>query len=42
MNIFFYYYCIEVDEIYKICSVRGTPTTDSWVDGLHPAMDINY
>ncbi|XP_059441241.1 cyclin-dependent kinase F-4 [Corylus avellana] len=32
----------EADEIYKICSVLGTPTKDSWADGLHLAMDINY
>jgi len=32
----------EADEIYKICSVLGTPTKDSWADGLHLARDINY
>jgi hypothetical protein len=37
-----YYYCSEADEIYKICSVLGTPTKDSWTDGLRLAMDINY
>jgi protein kinase len=29
-------------KIYKICSVLGTPTKDSWTDGLRLAMDINY
>lgn len=32
----------EADEIYKICSVIGSPTEDSWADGLHLASDINY
>ncbi|GMY29597.1 cyclin-dependent kinase F-4 [Fagus crenata] len=32
----------EVDEIYKICSVIGSPTKDSWADGLSLAKDINY
>nr|XP_048319700.1 cyclin-dependent kinase F-4 isoform X2 [Ziziphus jujuba var. spinosa] len=32
----------EADEIYKICSVIGSPTRDSWADGLHLASDINY
>ena len=34
--------CSEVDEIYKICSVIGSPTKDSWADGLSLAKDINY
>ncbi|KAJ7943938.1 Protein kinase superfamily protein [Quillaja saponaria] len=32
----------EVDEIYKICSVIGSPTNESWADGLKLARDINY
>lgn len=36
------YFCSEADEIYKICSVIGSPTKDTWADGLHLARDINY
>ncbi|KAK9914057.1 hypothetical protein M0R45_037855 [Rubus argutus] len=32
----------EADEMYKICRVVGTPTEDSWADGLCLARDINY
>ncbi|KAM1724964.1 hypothetical protein ACFX11_023353 [Malus domestica] len=32
----------EADEVYKICSVIGSPTKDSWADGLRLASDINY
>ncbi|KAL4341274.1 hypothetical protein GQ457_08G024590 [Hibiscus cannabinus] len=32
----------EADEIYKICSVIGTPTKESWPDGLDLARAINY
>ncbi|XVE65403.1 hypothetical protein DITRI_Ditri07aG0177800 [Diplodiscus trichospermus] len=32
----------EADEIYKICSVIGTPIKDSWPDGLNLARAINY
>ncbi|XVF52118.1 hypothetical protein PTKIN_Ptkin04bG0239100 [Pterospermum kingtungense] len=32
----------EADEIYKICSVIGTPTKDLWPDGLNLARAINY
>ncbi|XVE57322.1 hypothetical protein DITRI_Ditri04bG0081900 [Diplodiscus trichospermus] len=32
----------EADEIYKICSVIGTPAKDSWPDGLNLARAINY
>ncbi|GMJ16032.1 hypothetical protein like AT4G19110 [Hibiscus trionum] len=32
----------EADEIYKICSVVGTPTEDSWPDGFNLARAINY
>jgi len=40
----FHYFCTrsEADEIYKICSVIGSPTTESWADGLKLARDINY
>ncbi|XP_039056279.1 cyclin-dependent kinase F-4-like [Hibiscus syriacus] len=30
----------EADEIYKICSVIGTPTKESWLDGLDLARAI--
>ncbi|XP_022756512.1 cyclin-dependent kinase F-4-like isoform X2 [Durio zibethinus] len=32
----------EADEIYKICSVIGSPIKDSWLDGLNLARVINY
>ncbi|KAG5540413.1 hypothetical protein RHGRI_020584 [Rhododendron griersonianum] len=32
----------EADEIYKICSVLGTPTASVWAEGLKLANDINY
>ncbi|KAI4314557.1 hypothetical protein L6164_027452 [Bauhinia variegata] len=32
----------EADEIYKICSVIGSPTIESWADGLKLARDISY
>ncbi|KAF5460412.1 hypothetical protein F2P56_020279 [Juglans regia] len=32
----------EADEICKICSVIGSPTKDTWADGLNLARDINY
>lgn len=32
----------EADEIYKICGVIGSPTKDSWADGLLLAGAINY
>ncbi|PRQ59847.1 putative protein-serine/threonine kinase CMGC-RCK family [Rosa chinensis] len=32
----------QADEMYKICSVLGTPTEDSWADGLRLARDMNY
>ncbi|XVF13743.1 hypothetical protein REPUB_Repub08aG0234100 [Reevesia pubescens] len=32
----------EADEIYKICSVIGTPIKDLWPDGLNLARAINY
>ncbi|XP_019446920.1 PREDICTED: cyclin-dependent kinase F-4-like isoform X1 [Lupinus angustifolius] len=32
----------EADEIYKICSVIGSPTTESWTDGLKLARDLNF
>eukprot|EP00238_Polyblepharides_amylifera_P004131 CAMPEP_0196593244 /NCGR_PEP_ID=MMETSP1081-20130531/75130_1 /TAXON_ID=36882 /ORGANISM="Pyramimonas amylifera, Strain CCMP720" /LENGTH=467 /DNA_ID=CAMNT_0041917175 /DNA_START=391 /DNA_END=1794 /DNA_ORIENTATION=+ len=32
----------ETDEIYKICSVLGTPTTSSWADGLKLAANMNF
>ena len=32
----------EAYEIYKICGVIGSPTTESWAVGLKLARDINY
>ncbi|XP_059642261.1 cyclin-dependent kinase F-4-like [Cornus florida] len=32
----------EADEIYKICSVIGTPTEGKWAEGLKLASAINY
>ncbi|XP_076886721.1 cyclin-dependent kinase F-4-like isoform X2 [Bidens hawaiensis] len=32
----------EADEIYKICSVIGSPTESSWAEGLELASNINY
>ncbi|XP_071737327.1 cyclin-dependent kinase F-4-like isoform X1 [Rutidosis leptorrhynchoides] len=32
----------EADEIYKICSVIGSPTEESWSEGLEIASNINY
>ncbi|ESQ39670.1 hypothetical protein EUTSA_v10000881mg [Eutrema salsugineum] len=32
----------EADEIYKICSVIGSPTEETWLEGLNLASVINY
>ncbi|XP_050235466.1 cyclin-dependent kinase F-4 [Mercurialis annua] len=32
----------EVDEIYKICNIIGSPTEESWADGLNLAKAIKY
>eukprot|EP00245_Coleochaete_scutata_P016282 TRINITY_DN752_c0_g2_i1.p1 TRINITY_DN752_c0_g2~~TRINITY_DN752_c0_g2_i1.p1 ORF type:complete len:485 (-),score=79.85 TRINITY_DN752_c0_g2_i1:765-2219(-) len=32
----------EADEIYKICSVLGTPTQQTWPDGVKLAAAMNY
>ncbi|KAG2261940.1 hypothetical protein Bca52824_069019 [Brassica carinata] len=32
----------EADEIYKICSVIGSPTEHTWLEGLNLASVINY
>ncbi|CAK7355997.1 unnamed protein product [Dovyalis caffra] len=32
----------EADEIYKICSVIGSPTNGTWAEGLNLASAINY
>lgn len=34
--------CSEADEIHKICSVIGSPTEDSWAEGLKLASNIIY
>jgi hypothetical protein len=40
--ILFMYNCSEVDEIYKICSVIGSPCQDSWAQGLQLADAMKY
>mmetsp|Transcript_36735 Transcript_36735/g.87287 ORF Transcript_36735/g.87287 Transcript_36735/m.87287 type:complete len:485 (-) Transcript_36735:432-1886(-) len=32
----------EADEIYKICSVMGTPTAHTWSDGIKLAQSMNF
>lgn len=32
----------EADEVFKICGVIGSPTWESWAEGLHRARAINY
>jgi len=32
----------EPDEIYKICSVLGTPTLQSWPEGMKLAQSMNF
>ncbi|CAN8274517.1 unnamed protein product [Cochlearia groenlandica] len=32
----------EADEIYKICSVIGSPTEETWLEGINLANTINY
>mmetsp|Transcript_21825 Transcript_21825/g.55969 ORF Transcript_21825/g.55969 Transcript_21825/m.55969 type:complete len:483 (-) Transcript_21825:18-1466(-) len=32
----------EADEIYKICSVMGTPTAQSWPEGIRLAQNMNF
>nr|XP_043631049.1 cyclin-dependent kinase F-4 [Erigeron canadensis] len=32
----------EADEIYKVCSVIGSPTENSWAEGLDLASNISY
>ncbi|XP_056173563.1 cyclin-dependent kinase F-4-like isoform X2 [Syzygium oleosum] len=32
----------EADEVFKICGVMGSPTWESWAEGLHLARAINY
>lgn len=34
--------CSEADEIYKICSVIGSPTERTWHEGLELASKFNY
>lgn len=33
---------LQADEIYKICSVMGTPTQQSWPEGLKLAAAMNF
>ncbi|CAK7336412.1 unnamed protein product [Dovyalis caffra] len=32
----------EANQMFRICSVLGTPTMDSWADGIHLARNIHY
>ncbi|KAJ6414533.1 hypothetical protein OIU84_003520 [Salix udensis] len=32
----------EANQMHRICSVLGTPTMDSWAEGIHLARTINY
>lgn len=32
----------EADELYKICSVMGTPTQQNWAEGLKLAANMNF
>jgi hypothetical protein len=32
----------EADEMYKICSVIGTPDRETWPDGLRLAESLNF
>eukprot|EP00798_Chlamydomonas_sp_ICE-L_P015464 gene15464-21548_t len=34
--------CSEADEIYKICSIMGTPTASTWPEGLKLAAAMNF
>ena len=33
---------LQADEIYKICSVMGTPTQQNWPEGLKLAQAMNF
>lgn len=33
---------LQADEIYKICSVMGTPTSSTWPDGVKLAAAMNF
>ena len=33
---------LQADELYKICSVLGTPTNEDWADGLKQGSHIGY
>lgn len=41
-TLFVFFGCSEADEIYKICSVIGTPSKREWAQGLQLASAINY
>jgi hypothetical protein len=32
----------QADELYKICSIMGTPTQQSWPEGLKLAAAMNF
>jgi len=32
----------ELDQIYKICDIMGTPTPSDWADGFQLAAKLNY
>lgn len=37
-----YYFCSEVDEIYKICDVIGSLIEEIWLEGFNFVNIINY
>lgn len=38
----FFCFLSEADEIYKICSILGTPNKNIWAEGLQLADGISY
>lgn len=34
--------CTQADELYKICSVLGTPTQQTWPEGLKLSAAMNF
>lgn len=42
LRIVSHFRCSEADEIYKICSVIGTPSKSEWAHGHELASAINY
>ena len=42
LMIFMVYWNSEADEIYRICSVIGSPSHQSWSDGMKLAASLNF